>query len=188
MVELLEQFGAVKAGQLLPLGRLVAGLRHDNELLAAQVIERGILADTTPAEASALCSCLIEESRSGDPGVVRLFLGRRPKLKKKLRQIESAAESILQSQRVHRLTMPCSVHPGFMPSVFRWASGDDDWTRIVEESFGGHEGDLIRAMRRLIDLLRQLAESSEVPLELATLLGRAARTIDRGIVLESALI
>ena len=34
---------------------------------------------------------------------------------------------------------------------------------IVEESFGGHEGDLIRALRRLIDLLRQLAEAPEVP-------------------------
>jgi len=58
----------------------------------------------------------------------------------------------------------------------------------VEESFGGHEGDLIRALRRLIDLLRQLAEAPEVPPALASLLGRAARVVDRGIVLESALI
>ena len=55
-----------------------------------------------------------------------------------------------------------SVSTGFMPAVFRWASGEDDWSAIVEESFGGHEGDLIRAMRRLIDVLRQLAESPEV--------------------------
>jgi superfamily II RNA helicase len=72
--------------------------------------------------------------------------------------------------------------------VFRWASGDDDWAGIVEASFGGHEGDLIRAMRRLIDLLRQLAESDEVVRELSRLLAQAARVVDRGIVLESALI
>jgi superfamily II RNA helicase len=188
VVELLERFGAVKAGGLQPMGRLMASLRHDNELLVAEVIQRGILADTTLAEAAALCSCLTEESRSGDPAAARLFLKRQPKLKKKLHQIEAVAEAILEGQRVHRLALPCSVHPGFMPSVFRWASGDDDWARIVEESFGGHEGDLIRAMRRLIDLLRQLAESDEVPPTLAVLLGRAARVIDRGIVLESALI
>ena len=75
-----------------------------------------------------------------------------------------------------------------MPAVFRWASGDDDWAGVVEESFGGHEGDLIRAMRRLIDLLRQLAEGEEVPAATARLLAQAARVIDRGIVLESALI
>jgi superfamily II RNA helicase len=75
-----------------------------------------------------------------------------------------------------------------MPAVFRWASGEDDWAGIVEGSFGGHEGDLIRAMRRLIDVLRQLGEASEVDPTLAALLARAARVIDRGIVLESALI
>jgi len=45
-----------------------------------------------------------------------------------------------------------------MPAVFRWASGATTGSGIVAESFGGHEGDLVRAMRRLIDLLRQLAE------------------------------
>jgi hypothetical protein len=43
-------------------------------------------------------------------------------------------------------------------------------------------------MRRLIDLLRQLADSAEVPPAVARLLAQAARTIDRGIVLESALV
>jgi hypothetical protein len=43
-------------------------------------------------------------------------------------------------------------------------------------------------MRRLIDLLRQLAEGPDVPLATARLLGQAARVVDRGIVLESALI
>jgi superfamily II RNA helicase len=72
--------------------------------------------------------------------------------------------------------------------VYRWASGDDDWSGIVEASFGGHEGDLIRAMRRLIDLLRQLADSHEVPPAVVRVLAQAARHIDRGIVYDSALI
>jgi superfamily II RNA helicase len=75
-----------------------------------------------------------------------------------------------------------------MAAVFRWASGDDDWAGVVARSFGGHEGDLIRAMRRLIDLLRQLAEGPEVPSGVADAAGAAARVLDRGIVLESALI
>ena len=58
----------------------------------------------------------------------------------------------------------------------------------MEESFGGHEGDLIRAMRRLIDVLRQLADAPEVDTSLQAILARAVRVIDRGIVLESALI
>jgi superfamily II RNA helicase len=188
VVEVLERFGAVQGVKLMAKGQLIAGLRHDNELLVAEMVDRGILADTTLAEAAALCSGLIEEARSGDTAVARLFLKKRPKLKRKLQDLVSLANTILEAQRRHGLPMPVSVSTGFMPSVFRWASGEDDWAAIVEESFGGHEGDLIRAMRRLIDVLRQLAESPEVEPALAGLLARAARVIDRGIVLESALI
>ena len=154
----------------------------------AELADRGILADTTLAEAAALCSCLVEDSRSSDSALARLFLRKRPKLRRKLGQLEAAADAVLQAERVHHLPMPVSVSTGFMPAVFRWASGDDDWSGIVEESFGGHEGDLIRAMRRLIDVLRQLSEAAEVEPTLAALLSRAARVVDRGIVLESALI
>ena len=188
VVEVLERFEAVKAGQLLPKGRLIASLRHDNELLVAEAVHRGVLADVTLAEAAALCSCLIEEARSGEALPVRVFMKKRPRLRRKFHQLEATAEMVLEAQRAHHLSLSCGVHPGFMPAIYRWASGDDDWASIVEEDFGGHEGDLIRAMRRLIDLLRQLAEAPEVPAALATLLGQAFRLIDRGIVLESALI
>jgi len=188
VVEVLEQFGAVRERRLEPKGRLIAGLRHDNELLVAEVMSRGLFADLTGAEAAALASALIEEARSGEPTIARGFLKKRPKLRRKLEHLATIADAIHQAQRARRLGMPVAVHPGFMPAVFRWASGDDDWGGIVDESFGGHEGDLIRAMRRLIDLLRQLAESAEVPAHFGRLLAETARVVDRGIVLESALI
>jgi superfamily II RNA helicase len=188
VVEVLEQFDAVRDGALQPKGHLVASLRHDNELLLAETVARGLFDELTLAEAAALCSALLEESRSGEAVLARAFLKKRPKLKRRLDQLINTADSVWQAQRARQLRVPVSVHPGFMPSVFRWASGDDDWSGIVAESFGGHEGDLVRAMRRLIDLLRQLAEGPDVPTDIARLLGQAARQIDRGIVLESALI
>jgi superfamily II RNA helicase len=188
VVEVLEQFGAVREGRLETKGRLIATLRHDNELLVAEVVARGLLADLTLPEAAAVCSTLSEEARSGEPVMARMFLRGRPKLRRKLEQVAAVADAVAEAQRQRRLPMPVSVHPGFMPAVFRWASGDDGWPAIVQQAFGGHEGDLIRAMRRLIDVLRQLAESAEVPPATARLLGQAARVIDRGIVLESALI
>ena len=188
VVEVLEQFDAVKDRELTPKGRLIASLRHDNELLVAELVSRGIFQDVTLAEAAALCSALLEESRSGEPTIARNFLKRQPKLRRRMDHIVAIAESVWEAQRARHLAMPVSAQPGFMPAVFRWASGDEDWTGIVEQSFGGHEGDLIRAMRRLIDILRQLAESGEAPSETARLLAQAARVIDRDIVLESALI
>src|SRR5881628_2191653 len=188
VIEVLEQFGAVRDRKLESKGRLIAGLRHDNELLVAEIVSHGVFSDATGPEAAAICSALIEEARSGDPAIARVFLRKRPKLKRKLDQLTRIADTVHEAQRARHLRVPVGVHAGFMPSVFRWASGEDDWTGIVEESFGGHEGDLIRAMRRLIDVLRQLADSDEVPAETGRLLAQVSRTIDRGIVLESALI
>ena len=188
VVEVLEQYRAVRDGRLEPKGALIAALRHDNELLLAETVWRGLFEDLTVAEAAALCSALLEESRSGEPQLARLFLKKRPKLKRRLDQLLQVADGVWQAQRARHLGMPVTVHPGFMPAVFRWASGEDDWSSIVAESFGGHEGDLVRAMRRLIDLLGQLAEGPEVPPTIGRLLSQAARLIDRGIVLESALV
>jgi ATP-dependent RNA helicase HelY len=189
VVEVLEQFGAVSNERALESkGRLIAGLRHDNELLVAEAVWRRVFEDTTLAEAAAVCSALMEESRSGEPMIARTFLRKHGKLRRKVDHLIAIADSVFQAQRARHLAMPISVQPGFMPAVYRWASGEDDWSAIVESAFGGHEGDLIRAMRRLIDLLRQLADSPEVPAVTARLLTHAARTIDRGIVLESALI
>ncbi len=188
VVEVLEQFGAVRGGALERPGRLIAGLRHDNELIVAEMVERRVLADLTLAEAAAVCSALVEEARSGDPTIARIFLKKRPRLRTQLHHLEAIAGAVHEAQRARYLRMPVAVHAGFMPAVFRWASGDDDWSGIVEASFGGHEGDLIRALRRLIDLLRQLGDAAEVPAATAALLTQAARLIDRGIVLESALI
>ena len=188
VVEVLEQFGALHGRDLQPKGRLIAGLRHDNELLVAEAVWRRLFDDASLAEAAALCSALLEESRSGEPNIARTFLKRNNKLRRKIDALSATADAVFQAQRARHLGMPISVQPGFMPAVYRWVSGDDDWSGIVEASFGGHEGDLIRAMRRLIDLLRQLADSAETPVAVSRLLAQAARVVDRGIVLESALI
>ena len=188
VVEVLERFGAVQDAKLLAKGQLIAGLRHDNELLVAEVVDRGILADTTLAEAATLCSGLIEESRSGDAAVARLFLKKRPKLKRKLQEMESVASTVLEVQRrapapdaglgldrLHALGLPLGLRGGRL---------------------GRHRGGVVRGPRGRPDpgdaaadrRAASAGESPEVEPALAGLLARAARVIDRGIVLESALI
>jgi superfamily II RNA helicase len=123
VVEILEQFGAVRDSRLEAKGRLVAGVRHDNELLVAEMVSRGILADTTIADVAAIVSSLIEEARSGDPAIARSFLRKRPRLRRALDQLGAAADAVAAAQRARRLTLPIAVLAGFMPAVHRWAGG-----------------------------------------------------------------
>src|SRR5881397_139779 len=69
VVEVLEQFGAVRGRRLEPRGRLIAGRRHDSELLVAESVFRDVFAGLTAAEAAAVASALIEEARSGDTAI-----------------------------------------------------------------------------------------------------------------------
>jgi superfamily II RNA helicase len=81
-----------------------------------------------------------------------------------------------------------NFHTNFVAAAYEWASGEDDWVRLVSSSFGGHEGDLIRSFRRLIDLCRQLIDAPTLPPGLGERLWQVTEMLDRGIVWESALI
>jgi ATP-dependent RNA helicase HelY len=188
VARVLEHFGYLKAGVLSPEGRLVAALRHDNELLVARVLFSGILDSLKAAELAAVLSCLSEEPREAEPRHAWLFLTQNPHLQKRLKAMGHLAQELLRVQQSYQVNLPVSVHVGYLAASYRWASGEEDWTRLVQESYGGHEGDLIRALRRLIDLCRQLAESPEAESHIRERLWQAVSFLDRGIVLESALI
>ena len=188
MSRILQHFGYLRAGELSSEGRLVATLRHDNELLVARVVFSGVLDGLIPAELAALLSCLSEESREGEVRHSWRLLKQHPDLQTRLQSMGRLAQEVHEVQREHQISLPVSVQVGYLAAAYRWAAGEEDWAGLVRDAYGGHEGDLIRAFRRLIDLCRQLAESLEVEPSLREQLWNTVSALDRGIVFESALI
>ena len=188
VVEVLRHFGYLTDSTLSPEGRLIASLRHDNELTVARVAFSGLLLELQPPEAAALLSCLVEEPRETETLFARELLRRLPHLRRRVQALESLTEEVERVQRNRRVDLPISMHTTYMAVTYEWTAGEEDWVRLIRNFFGGHEGDLIRAFRRLIDLCRQLIDSPELPATLRSSLHQAVRMLDRGIVLESALI
>jgi ATP-dependent RNA helicase HelY len=188
VVEVLRHCGCLDGAVLTSMGRLIASLRHDNELLVARVAFSGLLDSLSPAEAAALLACVVEEPRETETLFARQILRRLPHLRRRVQALESLAAEVDRIQQSRRVFRPVSMHTTFLAATYEWAAGEEDWIRLIRSHFGGHEGDLIRAFRRLIDLCRQLAESPELPTTLQTTLRDAVKMLDRGIVLESALI
>ncbi len=184
----LRHFGYVKGHNLTPEGQLIASLRHDNELLVARITFSGILKGLKTAEMAAMLSCVVDEPRSRDALIAKAFLRSHPHLKRRYREMEALAEEIFGVQRERRVSLPLNLHTNFMAAAYEWASGQDDWIGLVQGSFGGHEGDLIRSFRRLIDLCRQLIDAPNLPPDLERELWQATEILDRDIVWESALI
>lgn len=188
VVEVLRHFGCLEDSTLTPTGRLIASLRHDNELLVARVAFSGLLEGLQPPVAAALLSCLVEEPRETETLFARQLFKRLPHLRRRVQALEGLASEVLRVQQSRRVDRPVSMHTTFLAASYEWTNGEDDWVRLIRGCFGGHEGDLIRAFRRLIDLCRQLIDSPELPESLRSSLLRAVEMLDRGIVLESALI
>ncbi|MBI2117103.1 MAG: hypothetical protein HYT85_18765, partial [candidate division NC10 bacterium] len=188
VVEVLRHFGYLADSTLSPEGRLIASLRHDNELTVARVAFSGLLEGLPPAEAAAVLSCLVEEPRETETLFARELLRRLPHLRRRVQALESLAEEVERVQQNRRVNLPISMHTTYLAVTYEWTAGEEDWIRLIRNFFGGHEGDLIRAFRRLIDLCRQLIDSPELPAALRSSLHQAVRMLDRGIVLESALI
>ncbi len=188
VVEVLRHFGYLEDSTLSPEGRLIASLRHDNELTVARVAFSGLLEGLPPPEVAALLSCLVEEPRETETLYARELLRRVPHLRRRLQALEALAEEVERVQQHRRVGLPISMHTTYLAATYEWTRGEEDWVRLIRNFFGGHEGDLIRAFRRLIDLCRQLIDSPELPATLHSALLQAVRMLDRGIVLESALI
>jgi ATP-dependent RNA helicase HelY len=186
--EVLRHFGCLEDSTLTPIGRLIASLRHDNELLVARVAFSGLLEGLQPAEAGALLSCLVEEPRETESLYARQLFKRLPHLRRRVQGLEGLAAEVLRVQQSRRVNRPVSMHATFLAVTYEWIDGEEDWIRLIRNCFGGHEGDLIRAFRRLIDLCRQLIDSPELSETLRASLLQAVTMLDRGIVLESALI
>jgi ATP-dependent RNA helicase HelY len=188
VVEVLGHFGYVKEGILSAEGRLIGGLRHDNELLVARAVFSGAFDGLRPSEAAALLSCLTEEPRERARDAAKLFLRGQGHLRRRFQALEHLASEVERVQDRCKVSLPLSLHDALMAATARWAAGEEDWVGLVDSCYGGHEGDLIRAFRRLIDLGRQLVDSPDLPESLRPALEMAVAGLDRGIVLESALI
>ncbi|MDH7500085.1 MAG: hypothetical protein QHH30_06820, partial [candidate division NC10 bacterium] len=184
----LRHFGYLMDHGLSEEGHLIASLRHDNELLVARIAFSGVLKDLRPAELAALLSCVVDEPRNTETLIAKAFFRGHPALKRRVRQMEGLAEEIFHVQREKAVFLPLNFHTDLVPAAYEWASGEQDWVRLVSLTFGGHEGDLIRSFRRLIDLCRQLIEAPTLPSGLAEPLWQAVEMLDRDIVWESALI
>jgi ATP-dependent RNA helicase HelY len=188
VVEVLRHFAYLSDTTLSSEGRLIASLRHDNELLVARVAFSGLMEGLGPAETAALLSCLVEEPREIETRFARDLLRGHAHLRRRVQAMETLTDEVRRVQESRRVDLPVSMHLTYLAAAYEWTAGEEDWARLTRNLFGGHEGDLIRAFRRLIDLCRQLVDSPELSDALHASLQQAVRMLDRGIVLESALI
>ncbi|MGL5939597.1 MAG: DEAD/DEAH box helicase [Waterburya sp.] len=168
LIAVLQEFAALEEYTPTFLGQAAATIRGDNELWLALVFVSGELEHLEPHHLAATISALITETPRADvwcdfppPTEVLEALG----VKKRdsdpsedtagspLREIRTR---LFQAQRRHGVSLPVWREYELVGLCEKWALGMD-WNELCE-SVSLAEGDIVRMLRRTVDVLSQIPQ------------------------------
>ena len=181
--EILEITGNLADDFPTQRGRTTMALRSENELYLSEVILSGLLDDLTPCElASVICALSTEEMRLKDDCPTNPPC---QKVRKTLNKIKDIRRKIYMLERDFNIENPMNLHSHFCSYIEYWVNSDNEDTRSIdawEDMFRDSQfsqGDVVRAFKRTIDVLRQIALVENVKEEVAQNAKIAIRSINR---------
>ncbi|MEA5535155.1 DEAD/DEAH box helicase [Crocosphaera sp. XPORK-15E] len=181
LIEILREFGALDDYTPTPLGEAAATMRGENELWLGLVFMSGILNHLEPHQLAAAVSAIITENLRPDtwtnylpsPDVLSLF---RESPEDGV-SIGEMRRLLNQTQRRYHITIPVWLELELMGLIEQWALGTD-W-QVLCENTSLDEGDLVRLLRRTIDLLWQIPQMPGVAGNLRTTAKEAIMQLKR---------
>ena len=182
LIDVLRHFGAL-AGQegLEPteVGRTVAALRGDNELWLGLALMSGHLDALDPAELAAALEAISTEVNRPD-----LWCAWSPPaaVEEALHDLRAIRRQLERQQEKAKVTFPLWWEPELTGLVHAWANGAG-WSEVIANT-SLDEGDVVRVLRRTVDLLAQIPYCEAVSQQLRDNARRALRTINRFPVCE----
>ena len=138
-------------------GKTTSQIRSENELFLAEIIFAGVLENLTPAQlAGVICAITTEELRVEIP-----YIPFSEPVRKTLNQIRNIKKKLFKAQSRYDIEAPLNINPYFSSLIELWVEGAQ-WETVSEQVEMG-EGDIVRAFKRVVDVLRQLTTIDNVP-------------------------
>jgi superfamily II RNA helicase len=177
LIEVLRHFGGLAGAEGLEpteVGRTVAALRGDNELWLGLALMSGHLDGLDPAELAAVLEAISTEVNRPD-----LWCAWSPPaaVEEALHDLRSIRRQLDRQQERAKVTFPLWWEPELTGLVHAWASGAR-WSDVIANT-SLDEGDVVRVLRRTVDLLAQIPYCEAVSQQLRDNARRALKTINR---------
>lgn len=175
VLSVLEELGYVRGFTIAPKGEVLARIYGEGDVLVAEAIQDGLLEDLSPAEAAALVSTVVYESRERVPreGVMPTA-----EVATRYRRLSGTWTRIRRAEDAQHVELCRELEDGFATPVFHWAEGKPLEDVLRETTMA--PGDFVRNCKQLLDLLRQIAEVAPEPA--AGVARRAGQAVNRGVV------
>lgn len=153
----LQEYGYLQNDYPTEKGKTTSQIRSENELFLAEIIFSGVLENLTPAQlAGVICAITTEELRVEIP-----YIPFSEPVRKTLNQIRNIKKKLFKIQTRNDIETPININPYFSSMIELWAEGAE-WETVTEQIDMG-EGDIVRAFKRTVDVLRQLTVIDNVP-------------------------
>ncbi|MBW4626458.1 MAG: DEAD/DEAH box helicase [Brasilonema octagenarum HA4186-MV1] len=174
LIEILQQFQCLE--NLVPtrLGQMAAAIRGENELWLGLALEGGELDNLDPHHLAAAIAALVTETPRPD-SMVRFDLSEA--VAEALSKLRGIRRKIFQLQRRYNVALPIWLEFELIALVEQWALGME-WIELCENT-SLDEGDVVRILRRTLDLLSQIPHVPYLSQSLQRNAHRAMQLIDR---------
>ena len=180
LIEILRHFTCLDCLKLTEMGRTVASLRGDNQLWLGLVLMSGYLDELRPSELAAVFQAISTEIKRPD-----LWSGypTPPQAQQVLQDLLSLQREVILEQERYGISEPVYIDPDLMGLVDSWARGNS-WRELISNT-SLDEGDVVRILRRTVDLLSQVPYCELISEQLRTNARKALNSINRFPVCES---
>ena len=139
-------------------GEITARIRAENELFVSEIILSGVLDNLAPCDlASVICAISTEDMRVQNFAQIPISQTTR----KTLNKIREIKKQIWQIQRDNGIERDMFINTYFSPLIEYWVNGGE-WQDLIDQTELS-EGDIVRAFKRTVDLLRQLTILPNLP-------------------------
>lgn len=174
-----EQIYENRSGEFKPtkIGLITSYIRAENELAISLMIDKGILDSLKPVEIAAVLSTLIYEPRKSN----QVSLEGVPKIiKEKIGEFNRVISELIHIQDIEGVEKNISIEVDIVQLVWKWGNGCA-WRDLFQNN-QLDDGDVIRSMRRIIDLLHQLKNIPDINLDLQHKVTEAIMLLDRDLI------
>lgn len=169
----LKEYGYIQNDYPTEKGKTTSQIRSENELYLAEIIFSGVLENLTPSQlAGVICALTTEELRIEIP-----YIPFSEPVRKTLNQIRNIKRKLEKVQSKYNIEAPLYINPYFSSLIELWVEGAE-WETVSEQIEIG-EGDIVRAFKRVVDVLRQLTTIDNIPETLVFTAREAIEKIQR---------
>lgn len=158
LMAILEAFGGLENDRPTNFGKMAAAIRGENELWLALALGSGEFDHLPPHQFAAACAAIVTEITRPDTWtryrtsneVIEALEGLRP-----LRR------QMFQQQRHYQVALPVPLEWNLIALVEEWAL-ETEWNELCRNT-SLDEGDVVRILRRTLDILAQIAHVPFLP-------------------------